>query len=114
MLVVWEPILPSDWRPPGGRVLARLPDERARQFWDSNHLVAKALSDFAKQKPNQPQPDCCVQKGFNWDEVILYGPHSQWHDTPTAVFWSGPVVRAVPNLETAFKEQLGPGKSAYR
>jgi len=101
-------MLPTDWRPPSGCTLARIPDRRVRQFWDPDHLIASALSEFAKQKPEQPHPQCCVQKGFNWDEVILYAPHSQWKDAPAAVFWNGPVVRAVPSLEKAFKEQLGP------
>jgi hypothetical protein len=71
-------------------------------------MVASGLGEFAKQKPEQPHPQCCVQKGFNWDEAILYAPHSQWKNTPTAMFWNGPVVLAVPSLQRAVKEQLGP------
>ena len=71
-------------------------------------MVATSLSALAKLTPNQPHPECCVQKGFNWDEVILYAPHSQWSDSPVAVFWNGPVVRVMPGLETAFKGQLNP------
>jgi len=62
-----------------------------------------ALRDIAKQKPNQPQPDCCTLKGFHWDEAILYAPHEQWKDAPSPVFWNGPVVRAIPRLEEAFE-----------
>src|SRR6516225_1735858 len=76
VLVVWEPILPTDWRRPSRSTLARLPDRRVRQFWDPGHVIASALSEFAKLKPEQPRPKCCVQKGFNWDEAILYAPHS--------------------------------------
>ena len=108
VLVVWEPILPTDWRPPSESTLARIPDKRVRQFWDPDHLVATSLNGLAKLKPNQPRPECCVRKGFNWDEVILYAPHSRWSDSPVAVFWNGPVVRIMPDLETAFKGQLGP------
>ena len=109
MLVVWEPILPTDWRAPSASTLARMPDKRVRQFWDPGHVVASALSEFAMQKPEQPHPQCCVQRGFNWDEAILYAPHSQWKDAPVAVFWNGPVVRVMSGLETAFKGQLGSG-----
>jgi hypothetical protein len=109
-LVVWEPILPTDWRPPSASALARIADARVRQFWDPGHAVASALGGFAVQKPDQPHPQCCVQRGFNWDEAILYAPHSQWKDTPVAVFWNGPIVRVASGLETAFKGQLGPAK----
>ena len=42
-LIVWEPILATDWKSPSGNTLARIPDRRARQFWDPEHVVASAL-----------------------------------------------------------------------
>jgi len=36
--------------------MARVTDRRVRQFWDPDHLVATSLSEFAKQKPGQPEP----------------------------------------------------------
>lgn len=104
VLVVWEPMLPTDWKPPSGSTLARISDKRAQQFWDSNHLVATALNEIAKQKPNQPRPDCCIQRGFNWDEAILYSPHEHWKHAPASVFWNGPVVKDIAGLEQAFRE----------
>jgi len=105
VLVVWEPILATDWRRPSGSTLARIPDRRARQFWDPKHLVAEELARFAKLKPGQPEPNCCVEKGFHWDEALLYVPHSQWKDGPTPAFWNGPVYRIAPALEKTLKEQ---------
>jgi hypothetical protein len=103
VLVVWEPILSTDWKSPSGSARARIPDTRAQQFWDPKHLVAQQLSQVAKRK-TQPAPDCCVNKGNNWDEAILYAPISKWSDEPTAVFWNGPVVKAIPRLETSIRE----------
>jgi hypothetical protein len=40
VLVVWEPILRSDWSRPTRPVLARISDPRAKQFWDKDHLIA--------------------------------------------------------------------------
>jgi hypothetical protein len=105
VLVVWEPILATDWRAPGTRVLGRIPDRRARQFWDPKHLVAEELARIAKQKPDQPAPECCVRKGFHWDEVALYAPHARWSDAPTPVYWNGPVYRIAPALEKTLQEQ---------
>ncbi len=105
VLVVWEPILPTDWRPPSGSALARIPDPRARQFWDPTHLVAQALREAAKQNPHQPRLDCCTQKGFYWDDAILYAPRQRWEDEPASAFWNGPVYRIIPNLEKSFTGQ---------
>jgi hypothetical protein len=105
VLVVWEPILATDWTAPSGSALARIPSRGVRQFWDPKHVVAQALSEIAKQKAGQPVPDCCVQKGFYWDEAILYASHSHWKDAPAAVFWNGPVVRVIAGLEKTFNEQ---------
>ncbi len=105
MLVVWEPILATDWKSPSGNTLARIPDRRVRQFWDAKHVVASALNEIVKQKPPQPELSCCVQNGFYWDDAILYAPHAHWKDEPTAVFWNGPVVRIIPGLEKALNDQ---------
>ena len=105
VLVVWEPILATDWRVPGARVLGRIPDRRARQFWDPNHLVAEQLARIAQQRPGKPEPDCCVKKGFHWDEAILYPPHARWGDEPDPVFWNGPVYRIAASLDKALNEQ---------
>lgn len=99
MLVVWEPILATDWSLPSGSTLARIPDRRVRQFWDPNHLVAGALNEIAKRKPPQPEPSCCIRKGFYWDEAILYPPHAHWNQEPAPAFWNGPVARIVSDLE---------------
>ena len=72
MLVVWEPILATDWRQASGSTLGRIADGRARQFWDPKHVVSAELKDRATQTPPQPKPNCCIQNGFCWDEAILY------------------------------------------
>ncbi len=101
VLVVWEPILPTDWSSPGRGALARISDPRARQFWDPQHLVARELSRIAREKSGQPQPDCCIKNDFHWDEAILYMPRAYWKDVPAPVFWNGPVYRILPSLEKA-------------
>jgi hypothetical protein len=105
VLVVWEPILGTDWRPPSGSTLSRIPDVRARQFWDPKHVVASALNEIARRKPPRPEPECCMQKGFYWDEAILYPAGAHWKDEPASAFWNGPVGRIIPGLEEAFKNQ---------
>jgi hypothetical protein len=65
--------------------------------------VSQELNRTAKAKPGQPEPHCCVDDGFFWDEAILYAPHTQWKDMPVATFWNGPVYKIIPGLETAVR-----------
>lgn len=99
VLVVWEPILVTDWWAPSGSTLARLSDARVQQFWDPKHEVSKALNRMANLRPSDPQPNS--GKGFYWDEAIVYGPHSKWKDALTPLFWRGPVYQVIPSLGTA-------------
>lgn len=91
MLVVWEPILMTDWGSPSGTTLAGISDIRAQQFWDPQHEVSKALSR------TKPDP----REKFHWDEAILYAPHSKWKDAPNSLFWRGPVYQVIPGLKAA-------------
>jgi len=100
---VWEPILSTDWKSPSGSTLGRIPDKRARQFWDPKHLVAEQLSRAAKEK-SQALPNCCLNKENNWDEAILYTPASRWSDKPIPQFWNGPVVKTIAALESALPD----------
>lgn len=102
MLVVWEPILSSDWRPPGRSALARIPDGRARQFWDPEHRIALEIARRAKASGKSP-PGCCLDNGFLWDEALLFAPGSAWTSAPAAAFWDGPVYKVVPGLESSLR-----------
>jgi hypothetical protein len=83
-----------------------MPDWRVRQFWDPTHAVAGKLNEIAKQEPPQPGPTCCVQKGFYWDEAILYAPHARWKAGPNSEFWNGPVAQIISGLEKTLNHQL--------
>jgi hypothetical protein len=94
-------MLATDWGSPSRNALARISDPRARQFWDPKHLVSLELSRIAKAKGVQPQLDCCEDKGFFWDDAILYAPHTKWKEMPVSDFWNGPVWKIIPSLEKA-------------
>lgn len=104
VLVVWEPILATDWRAPSGSTLGRIADSRARQFWDPKHVVSKELKDRSALTPTQSKPDCCIQKGFYWDQAILYPAGAHWKEGPASVFWNGPVVKVIPALDSRLAE----------
>jgi hypothetical protein len=98
-------MLATDLRSPVRSTLARIPDKRASQFWDPQHLVAKELLRIADDHPEQPKPVCCIDNGLFWDDAILYPRSSRWRQTPTAVFWNGPVVRVTTALEKALQNR---------
>jgi hypothetical protein len=104
VLVIWEPVLVTDWSPPSRSTLARISDRRARQFWDPKHLVSSDLIRNAKHSLGQPEPVCCFDHGIHWDEVILFAPHTEWKSMPPAIFWNGPVARVIPGLEKALHD----------
>ncbi len=106
MLVVWEPILVTDWGSPSASTLARISDIRARQFWDPGHLISNALKEMAAHRPSQPATNS--GKGFYWDQAMVYAPHSQWERAPQPTFWKGPVYRVTPGLEEALSRSRSP------
>jgi hypothetical protein len=92
VLVVWEPILPTDWLRPSGMVQSRISDTRVVQYWDNDHLVAGEL-----HRQLSSEPSCCNRKGNLWDLAALYGRQAQWGNS-SPVFTDGPVVDAAPDL----------------
>jgi len=93
VLVVWEPMLPTDWSRPSGMVQSRIPDTRVIQYWDNDHLVAGEL-----QHQLSSEPSCCKRDGTLWDLAALYGKQVQWGSS-SPLFADGTVVDAAPDLE---------------
>lgn len=100
---MWEPILFTDWGPPGSGALARIADPRARQFWDPQHVVSRALSRAATRRPAVQGPSCCLHDGLHWDEAVLYPSGPLWHEAPAPVFWNGAVAHVAPRLGEALE-----------
>lgn len=96
---VWQPILTTDWGRPGTRVLHRLADTRVRQFWDANHVVARALERSSEGR--ELQPGCCVERGIWWDLIAVYAPGVLWADRlPEPLVLEGTVEDAAPAFES--------------
>jgi len=99
MLVVWEPILLTDWGPPRTSTLSRISDGRVRQFWDPKHLVSATLKKMASQTTSGPAPE--RHERYYWDQALVFAPNVKWESEPRPSFWQGPVYRVIPGLETA-------------
>jgi len=90
VFVVWEPILPTDWFRPSRFVQHRIPDPRAVQFWDKNHLVAKEL------RVHLPESQVEGRSEILWDVVAVYPQDAKLDSAPA--FFGGPVVHAAPEV----------------
>ena len=93
VLVVWEPMLPTDWSRPSGWVQSRISDPRVAQFWDRDHLVAKEL----RQQFPSSQAICCQRSGILWDFAALYPSSVQWGNA-VPVYFGGAVVDVAPEV----------------
>ncbi len=82
VLVVWEPMLPTDWSKPSSMVQRRLSDSRVVQFWDKEHLVAQEL----KQQFPSSQSLCCQHRGILWDFAAIYPPKVEWNASRPTYF----------------------------
>jgi hypothetical protein len=99
VFTVWQPILPTDWGKPGTGALHRLSDARVRQFWDADHIVAKALERSSQDR--DLQPDCCFHRDIWWDLMAVYPPGAVWNETlPVPVLLNGTVEDAAPAFES--------------
>ena len=79
VLVVWEPVLLTDWRKPGESQTSYVPDSRATHFWDLDHR----LSAMYGGPPNLDALAGTRQKGFRmkdviWDTALVYPPGVRW------------------------------------
>ena len=100
VFVVWEPILASDFMAPTTGVLRRIPDPRARHYWDEQHVLAKRMARDAR--PPQPAPNCCDHEGIFWDLAAVYPKGVRWDDTlPAATAFDGPVVSVTEKIAAA-------------
>jgi hypothetical protein len=112
VFAVWEPILVTDLAPPLSSVLDRVPDLRARQFWDPGHVLSAQMKKDAR--PPQPVQDCCEKSGHLWDLVAVYPAGATWTDRmPPATIFNGPVVDLAESITAVLSppEPFKPGGS---
>lgn len=78
LLVVWEPVLPSDRGPPAPVLRARLTDPRIRRYWDPQLRVSQAIRNAHADEPR------CLGDDEHpvWDTVFLFPPGAKWNGAP--------------------------------
>ena len=98
-------MLVSDLGPPSDAALARIPDPRAAQFWDNNHVVAKQFAPALRSDALKVSGRESLVKGSTaWDCVLVLPPGERWGDAPPHIAFAGaPVVNVLPELRQALE-----------
>lgn len=106
VLVVWEHVTPSDHGVvlPGSRVLARVSDPRAIQFWDDNRLSSRVIvHDLPRDTLLSVAQVYDSVTTVAWDYVALYRPGVTWGDRFPVPDWAG---RPVADVLERMRAQL--------
>ena len=95
VMIIWEPVLPTDVRAPSTMTLKRISDRRVAQYWDRDRLLSHAMGEHDR-------------KTIVWDSIGIYEPGTVWGAAPPkAAFEDRPVVRAIGAARTALDRLLG-------
>jgi len=102
VFVVWEPVLPTDWRRPGPSQTAYIPDPRASHFWDLDRRLSAMYGGAA----NHDALAVSRQVGFRmkdvvWDAALVYPPGVRWGQQANSLV--APVVRYRDQLASVFR-----------
>ncbi len=93
-LVVWEPVLDTDWGAPSSGTLARIPVSSAVQFWDKGRLVSRSMGEHDS-------------KSIVWDHIEIYPPGAAWTERPPhALYSGGPVYKVIEPVRAALAQAL--------
>jgi hypothetical protein len=93
-LVIWEPVLVTDWFSPSTMTLNRLSDTRAAQFWDKGRLVSHSIGEHDR-------------RSIVWDYIAIYSAGAIWEDRPPeAPYHGGPVVQVAEAARAAVAQAL--------
>ena len=104
VLVVWEPVLPTDWGRPNPTLAAIIRDARAIQFWDHDRRLSALLGG-----PGKLETLAHVElvgfrmKDVIWDSALVYPPGAAWGSAAELVM--APVVRFPNELTRAIARQ---------
>ena len=72
VLAIWEPVIATDVAPPTNRVLARLDDARAQQYWDPELAVSRAIVASLPREKREELLGTPDDEAIVWD--VVAGP----------------------------------------
>ena len=95
VMVVWEPVIPTDLAPPSSGTLERIHDPRVAQFWDPERRLSAEIVRSGVEPGLGPED-------IVWDVVALFAAETRWGaQFPRPAFRGFPVVDSIPGLRRA-------------
>jgi hypothetical protein len=73
VLVVWIPAIAGDDYAAANRAVNKIPDERARHYWDGSQGLGEAFA-----------PVLGIRSRMAWDVYLLFGADADWGEIPPA------------------------------
>ena len=106
VLVVWEPVLPSDIAAPLTKVLGLLDDPRVIQYWDPDRVVSEDLVRAVNADPARYRLEEALPPGFiAWDVVAVFGSGVRWEsELPVPAYYGGPVATVMQETRASIAE----------
>lgn len=103
VIVVWEPIAPTDPRP-SSQMVGRLRDRRVTQVWDPDHRISDAMRRAEAAHPGSiPQTRLRTgerSEGILYHVVALFPPGARWEATlPPPDYLDGGLARTLGEVE---------------
>jgi len=94
VLIVWEPVLPTDVRAPSSWTLKRISDLRVSQYSDRERLLSHAMGEHDR-------------RSIVWDYIGIFEAGTVWETgPPKPVFDGRPVVQAIDGARSALERLL--------
>ena len=95
--VIWEPVLATDWGPPGAAALARMAGRNVLQFWDRPHALSAAIRSAGDD--DRILGARRLKNPIVWDYVAVFAPGVRWDDRfPVPVYAGAPVLDVIDEL----------------
>jgi len=100
VLVVWEPVLPTDWGTPSPSLTSMVGDRRVVQFWDRERRLSSAMGGPGVVERLAKSAEVGFRmKDVIWDAAFVYPPGAHWGDAAETLV--APVVEYSGNLARA-------------
>jgi hypothetical protein len=109
VMVVWEPVLKTDFAAPLNRVLGLLHDPRVAQHWDPERILSTDLVRSVNENPSRYGREEPLPADFiAWDVVAVFGRDARWDgNLPPPMHYDGPVIEAMEETRKSIALGLG-------